>query len=362
MSTLPIVSTGWSTIDVHQGDPRLHGRMPRRRRCFARAATRRARRSKPVVIVKVGRTDLGAAAAASHTAALAGADAIYDAVFKQYGAFRAATIEEAFDVAYAVSVAGVARGHSIGMLTVSGGAGVMMADAAASLDLDATPLPEAAQKQDTRAHSVCVRRQSRRRHRPGRQRCGGDAACLLAHAGRRRLRQPGVVPVGGGTVAAARTELVQQAGDMRAKYPDRVIRPGEPVHPGAAPEARRGQGSELRRSRRAPCVPSRRSPAMRRVGCAAGEREAGFAEGRSAARYVERGEAHWRASKAAGIPMMPHESLATKPATPLAAADAIRLSGRRQDRVARHPAQDRGRRRHAQPAEPGAVGEGVRRR
>jgi acetate---CoA ligase (ADP-forming) len=107
--------------------------------CKARAA------GKPVVIVKVGRTDLGAAAAASHTAALAGADAIYDAVFKQCGAYRAATISEAFDVAYAASVAGLPRGRSIGMLTVSGGAGVLMADAAASAGLDASPLPEAAQ-------------------------------------------------------------------------------------------------------------------------------------------------------------------------------------------------------------------------
>ena len=47
---------------------------------------------KPIVIMKVGRTELGAAAAASHTAALAGADAIYDAVFKQYGVWRASAV------------------------------------------------------------------------------------------------------------------------------------------------------------------------------------------------------------------------------------------------------------------------------
>ena len=110
---------------------------------------------KPVVIMKVGRTELGAAAAASHTAALAGADAIYDAVFKQYGVWRAGTIEEAFDVAYAVSVAGVARGASIGMLTVSGGAGVMMADAAASLESRREADAGGGAEADPRARVVC---------------------------------------------------------------------------------------------------------------------------------------------------------------------------------------------------------------
>jgi acyl-CoA synthetase (NDP forming) len=177
---------------------------------------------KPIVIVKVGRTELGAAAAASHTAALAGADAIYDAVFKQYGVWRAGTIEEAFDVAYAVSVAGVARGKSIGMLTVSGGAGVMMADAAASLDLDAKPLPEAAQKQilarisfASAVNPVDVTGQI----------TSDPEVMPLAY--RLMLEDGGydsmVVFQSAAGLSARGAELVQQAVDMRAKYPDRVI-------------------------------------------------------------------------------------------------------------------------------------------
>ena len=177
---------------------------------------------KPIVIMKVGRTELGAAAAASHTAALAGADAIYDAVFKQYGVWRAGTIEEAFDVAYAVSVAGVARGKSIGMLTVSGGAGVMMADAAASLDLDARPLPEAAQKQilarisfASAVNPVDVTGQI----------TSDPEVMPLAY--RLMLEDGGydsmVVFQSAAGLSARGPELVQQAVDMRAKYPDRVI-------------------------------------------------------------------------------------------------------------------------------------------
>jgi len=178
---------------------------------------------KPVVIVKVGRTELGAAAAASHTAALAGADAIYDAVFKQYGVWRAGTIEEAFDVAYAVSVGGVARGNSIGMLTVSGGAGVMMADAAASLELDAKPMPEAAQKQilariafASAVNPVDVTGQV------------GQDPEVMPLAYRLMLEDAGydslvVFQSAAGLSPLRGDELVQQAVEMRAKYPDRIF-------------------------------------------------------------------------------------------------------------------------------------------
>lgn len=100
---------------------------------------------KPVVIVKVGRTGLGAAAAASHTAALAGDDAAFDALFRQYGAWRARTIDEFFDIAHCLAVCGLPANGKVGLLTVSGGVGVLMADEAADAGLHVAPLPQAAQ-------------------------------------------------------------------------------------------------------------------------------------------------------------------------------------------------------------------------
>jgi len=100
---------------------------------------------KPVVMVKVGTTALGAQAAASHTAALAGDDAVYDALFRQYGVLRARHLTEFFDLAHSAAVAGRPRGRSIGLFTLSGGVGAMMADEAATHGLEVPPLSEAAQ-------------------------------------------------------------------------------------------------------------------------------------------------------------------------------------------------------------------------
>ncbi len=99
---------------------------------------------KPVVLLKVGRTESGAAAAASHTASLAGADSIYDAVFHQYGVFRARNTEELLDVAYAAQHARLAPGRRLGVVTISGGMGAQIADAASEAGLVLAPTPEAA--------------------------------------------------------------------------------------------------------------------------------------------------------------------------------------------------------------------------
>ena len=114
-----------------------------------RAALALARaQGKTVVAVKIGTTKLGAEAAASHTASLAGDDAVYDAVFRQYGVLRARTLTEFFDLAVTAAVAGrVPRNRSIGLFTVSGGVGAMMADEASAAGLDVRPLSAAAQAQ-----------------------------------------------------------------------------------------------------------------------------------------------------------------------------------------------------------------------
>ncbi|MDA7945889.1 MAG: acetate--CoA ligase family protein [Hyphomicrobiaceae bacterium] len=100
---------------------------------------------KPIVFMKVGRSEEGAAAAASHTASLAGSDEIYDAVFRQFGVHRASTTEELLDVAYACTGSIHPTSKRIGLITLSGGVGAQMADHAKLAGLDVAPMPDAAQ-------------------------------------------------------------------------------------------------------------------------------------------------------------------------------------------------------------------------
>ena len=113
-------------------------------RKLARALARARARRKPVICLKVGRTEAGIAAIASHTAALAGSDDIFDAMFRQHGVYRAQTMEEFFDVGYAAALVDeLPRDNRVGLVTVSGGVGVLMADAAAARGLDVAPAPPA---------------------------------------------------------------------------------------------------------------------------------------------------------------------------------------------------------------------------
>ena len=85
---------------------------------------------KPIVIIKAGRSERGAKAAASHTGSLAGSDKVYDAAFKQAGIIRAYTIGEAFDYARTLSNLPEPEGENVVILTNGGGIGVMATDAA----------------------------------------------------------------------------------------------------------------------------------------------------------------------------------------------------------------------------------------
>ena len=115
-----------------------------RDRLFASLALARER-GKPVIFQKVGRTEVGAAAARSHTATLAGADAVYDGVFRQYGVHRARDTEEMLDVAYAATFGTFPASRRIGLMTISGGVGVQMADEAVARGLKVTPMSDGAQ-------------------------------------------------------------------------------------------------------------------------------------------------------------------------------------------------------------------------
>jgi len=101
---------------------------------------------KPVIMQKVGRSDVGAQAAASHTASLTGADKVYDAVFERYNVHRCLTVDELIDVTYACSAGVYPKGRKVALGTISGGAGVMMSDAADDVGLDVVPMTEDAQK------------------------------------------------------------------------------------------------------------------------------------------------------------------------------------------------------------------------
>lgn len=116
-------------------------------RTFLEALETARRRKKAVIFMKVGRSDVGAEAASSHTAALAGSDAVFDAAFRQYGVYRARTTAEQIDVAYACARGVYPQSNRFGIFTLSGGFGIQMADDAAQAGLDVAPMPEAAQSE-----------------------------------------------------------------------------------------------------------------------------------------------------------------------------------------------------------------------
>jgi acetyltransferase len=93
------------------------------------SAARAVSRVKPVIILKAGRTAAGAAAAASHTGAMAGEDAIYDAAFARAGIVRVNTFEELFDCADFLAKVPRPRGPRLCIVTNAGGPGVMAVDA-----------------------------------------------------------------------------------------------------------------------------------------------------------------------------------------------------------------------------------------
>ncbi len=106
-------------------------------------AARAAR--KTVVLMKVGRSALGQAAAQSHTASIAGDDAVTDAVLAEFGVVRAETTEQMLDIAHAATKRIYPARNTLGVITVSGGAGVLISDAAATLGLPMPEMPERAQ-------------------------------------------------------------------------------------------------------------------------------------------------------------------------------------------------------------------------
>jgi acetyl coenzyme A synthetase (ADP forming)-like protein len=110
-------------------------------RKFARIAQRVARR-KPILALKSGTSASGQRAASSHTAALAGSETAVDALFRQAGVIRAASLEELVDVAALFAGKAHLDGRAVAVLTNAGGLGILCADACEAAGLELPSLGE----------------------------------------------------------------------------------------------------------------------------------------------------------------------------------------------------------------------------
>ena len=109
-------------------------------RSFAEVASRVSKR-KPVVVLKAGRTALGARAAASHTGALAGNDKIYDDVLRQCGVVRAKSLNDMLQFARGLQVLPNPKGENVVIITGAGGSGVLLSDACVDNGLSLMKMP-----------------------------------------------------------------------------------------------------------------------------------------------------------------------------------------------------------------------------
>ncbi len=103
---------------------------------FLEVAESAAETGKPIIVLKVGRTRIGARAAASHTGALTGTDAVYDAVFRQKGVVRVETLEDLFEVSSLFCKVTPPKGNRVGVITTTGGGATLMVEAGAQAGLD----------------------------------------------------------------------------------------------------------------------------------------------------------------------------------------------------------------------------------
>jgi acyl-CoA synthetase (NDP forming) len=108
---------------------------------FRAVAARAALSGKPIVAFKVGRSDPGVRSPVSHTGALAGADRIYDAFFKQTGVIRAETFSDLLDIPAQLAQKRKLCGRRIAIVTSTGGAATLIADSAGMAGFE-TPDPD----------------------------------------------------------------------------------------------------------------------------------------------------------------------------------------------------------------------------
>lgn len=110
---------------------------------FRQACLKAAAMGKPVVAFKIGRSEAGARAAVSHTGAMAGADRMYDALFRDVGVIRARTFGDLLDISAALATGRSLKGARVAVLTSTGGAGTLVSDDLGMLGFE-TPAPDEA--------------------------------------------------------------------------------------------------------------------------------------------------------------------------------------------------------------------------
>ncbi|TCC26780.1 acetate--CoA ligase family protein [Kribbella speibonae] len=109
-------------------------------RAFAETAARVSKK-KPVVVLKAGRTSLGARAASSHTGALAGNDKVYDDILRQSGVVRAPGLNEMLQYARGIPLLPTPKGENVVIITGAGGSGVLLSDACVDAGLTLMDIP-----------------------------------------------------------------------------------------------------------------------------------------------------------------------------------------------------------------------------
>ena len=113
-------------------------------RKFMEVAELAAERGKPIVLIKIGRSDLGANAARSHTASLSGDDDRYEAMFKQYGVVRVTDYDAFLETAHLLAHTPKTVQPGLGVVSHSGGISSLTADLCGDAGLDLPPLSQPA--------------------------------------------------------------------------------------------------------------------------------------------------------------------------------------------------------------------------
>jgi acyl-CoA synthetase (NDP forming) len=105
------------------------------------AAAREVTPKKPIIVLKAGRTSLGARAASSHTGALAGDDKVYDDILRQAGVIRAPGLNDMLEYAHALPTLPTPKGENVVIITGAGGSGVLLSDACVDAGLSLMDIP-----------------------------------------------------------------------------------------------------------------------------------------------------------------------------------------------------------------------------